>query len=178
MKANRAARDAYVRAEVTTALAQQIRALRVQRGWSQKDLALHLNTTQAVVSRFEDPSYGRLSLSTLFDLSRAFDTGLNVCFESLVTMLQRTFHPSAEHRKVPSFDEESEGVRFFAEQPHKHVVVMFSAPYLLSETLDLSSSAWKSASIRAAALPLLVESTDVVHQSGATTHNESFGQID
>jgi ribosome-binding protein aMBF1 (putative translation factor) len=36
---SKSARDAYVRAEVSTFLAHQVRALRNQRGWSQKELA-------------------------------------------------------------------------------------------------------------------------------------------
>ncbi len=144
MKTSRAARDAYVRAEVTTAVAHQIRALRVQRGWSQKELADQLNTSQAVVSRLEDPSYGRLSLNTLFDLSHAFDTGLSVCFESLVTMLQKTYRPSAEHRLVPRFDEESSSVSFFSENLPSHLVVEFASAHPLPETLEVTSSHWES----------------------------------
>lgn len=99
-------RNAYVTAEVTTALAHQIRALRIQRGMTQAELADRMGTKQHVISRLEDPSYGRLSLNTLLQLSRAFDTGLQVQFVPLVGMLRDTFHPSAEARLVPSFEEE------------------------------------------------------------------------
>jgi transcriptional regulator with XRE-family HTH domain len=99
-------RNAYVSAEVTTALAHQIRALRTQRGMTQAELADRMGTKQHVISRLEDPSYGRLSLNTLLQLSRAFDTGLQVQFVPLVGMLRDTFQPSAEARLVPSFEEE------------------------------------------------------------------------
>lgn len=99
-------RNAYVTAEVTTAVAHQIRALRIQRGMTQADLAERMGTKQHVISRLEDPSYGRLSLNTLLQLSRAFDTGLQVQFVPLVGMLQDTFQPNAEVRLVPSFEEE------------------------------------------------------------------------
>lgn len=99
-------RNAYVTAEVTTALAHQIRALRIQRGMTQAELADRMGTKQHVISRLEDPSYGRLSLNTLLQLSRAFDTGLQVQFVPLVGMLRDTFQPDAEARLVPSFEEE------------------------------------------------------------------------
>lgn len=108
------ARDAYVQAEVVTALAHQIRAIRMQRDWSQADLARKMGTTQAAVSRLEDPSYGRMSIKTLLDLSRVFDTGLRVQFVSLVTMLHETFKPRAELREVPSFEEEAPLVGFYS----------------------------------------------------------------
>ena len=64
------ARHAYVQAEVVTALAHQVRALRIQRGWTQRELARRLGTTQAAVSRLEDPSYGKASVQTLLQLAR------------------------------------------------------------------------------------------------------------
>lgn len=113
MKKSPAARDAYVQAEVVTALAHQIRAIRLQRDWSQADLAKKMGTTQAAVSRLEDPSYGRMSIKTLLDLSRVFDSGLRVQFVSLITMLHETFKPKAEQRQVPSFEEEAPWVSFY-----------------------------------------------------------------
>lgn len=123
MKDRPTARDAYVRAEVSTALAHQVRAIRNQRGWTQADLAKLMGTTQAVVSRLEDPSYGRVSLATLFDLSKAFDTGLQVKFVSLTTMLQETFNPSHAARLVPSFEEEAPYVAFVSKSVASSYVV-------------------------------------------------------
>lgn len=114
MKKSPTARDAYVQAEVVTALAHQIRAIRMQRNWSQAELAKRMGTTQTAVSRLEDPSYGRLSVKTLLDLSRVFDTGLRVQFVSLVTMLHETFKPKAHLREVPSFEEEAPFVGFYS----------------------------------------------------------------
>ena len=78
MKSRASARHAYVEAEVITGLAHQIRAIRMQRGWSQGDLAKLLGTTQTAVSRLEDPSYGRYSLKTLMDLAKVFDAGMQL----------------------------------------------------------------------------------------------------
>ena len=109
MKSSLDERNAYVTAEITTALAHQIRALRIQRGLTQAELAKRMGTKQHVISRLEDPSYGRLSLNTLLQLSRAFDTGLQVQFVPFVGMLRDTFEPNADARLVPSFDEEMSG---------------------------------------------------------------------
>lgn len=113
MKSRESARHAYVEAEVVTGLAHQIRAIRLQRKWTQSDLAKRLGTSQTVISRLEDPSYGKYSLQTLVDLAKVFDTGMQVKFISLVTMLQETFKPNTENRSVPSFEEESGNVAFF-----------------------------------------------------------------
>ncbi len=111
---SRTARDAYVRAEVTSSLAHQIRAIRLQRGLSQKELAKKIKTTQTAISRIENPSYGRISLKTLLDLSFAFDTGLDVRFVSLVSMLKNTFIPKIGSREVSSFEDEHLFVEFYS----------------------------------------------------------------
>lgn len=117
MKNSPVARNAYVTAEVTTALAHQIRSIRVQRGWSQLELAKKLGTTQTAISRIEDPSYGRLTLSTLLELSKIFDTGLEVKFVSMVTMLQNTYFVQASDRSVPAFEEECQQVGVLTPRP-------------------------------------------------------------
>lgn len=113
MKRSKEARDAYVEAEITTALAHQIRAMRLDRNLSQAELAKQMKTTQAAISRLEDPSYGQLSLQTLFRLSRAFDTGLRVEFVSTLAMLSATHKPNEAARHIASFEEEAEDVVFY-----------------------------------------------------------------
>lgn len=113
MKSRASARHAYLEAEVITGLAHQIRAIRKQRGWSQGELAKRLGTTQTVVSRMEDPSYGRYSLKSLIDLAKAFDTGMQVRFISFITMLQETYRPNAKGREVMAFADEAPSVGFF-----------------------------------------------------------------
>lgn len=107
------ARNAYVQAEVATSLAHQIRAIRIQRGWTQAQLAELIGTKQTIISRLENPEYGRASLKVLVELSRVFDTGLQVRFVPLVTMLQQTFIPDASAHEVPSFEDEAPDVDFY-----------------------------------------------------------------
>src|ERR1700687_251592 len=65
-------RDGFVADHVRVRLALLIRTLREQRGWSETDLACARGTTQSVVSRLEDPDYGKLSLRTVFEVAAAF----------------------------------------------------------------------------------------------------------
>lgn len=112
MENSPSARNAFVEAEVATALAHQIRIIRLQRNWSQTDLAKRLGTTQTAVSRLEDPSYGRVSIKTLLELSAVFDVALNVRFESFTRFFQRTWRPKREDLEVEAFNEEKELVGF------------------------------------------------------------------
>lgn len=109
---NPKARRAYVEAEAASGLAHQIRAMRTHRGWTQKDLADKLGTTQAAVSRLEDASYGRQSIKTLLDVSAAFDVALQVRFISFVRFLQATRSVSREQLEVEPFEVEAETVGF------------------------------------------------------------------
>lgn len=141
MKKNKEVRDAYVEAEITTALAHQIRAIRMDRNLSQAELAKQMKTTQAAISRLEDPSYGQLSLQTLFKLSRAFDTGLRVEFVSTLAMLNATYKPNEAARHVASFEEEAKDVIFYTATQRSQSQ---STLPVQDKTLPLSTAAYTS----------------------------------
>jgi transcriptional regulator with XRE-family HTH domain len=101
------AREAFVKAELVNGLASQIRVLRKKRGWSQAELAKRLLTTQAVISRLEDPSYGKFSVKTLLDLGNIFDVGLLVRFVPYRTLIGMTSDTSESALNVINYDEES-----------------------------------------------------------------------
>lgn len=102
-------RDAYVGEHIRRGIAYQVRALRDQRGWTQADLSRKLKKPQSVVSRIEDPSYGKLTVQTLLELAFVFDTALQIRFASYREFVERNFDLSSKSMEVESFNEKSFG---------------------------------------------------------------------
>ena len=103
-------RRAYIEANIAHGIAHQIRAIREQRGMTQSALAKRLKTSQTIVSRLEDPSYGRLTLSSLLRVSHAFAVALLVKFVSFPKFLNETADKSPRGLYADSFDESLEAV--------------------------------------------------------------------
>jgi transcriptional regulator with XRE-family HTH domain len=101
---NKAYRIAYVREHVKTWITYQIRALREQRGWLQGKLAREMDKPQSVVSRIEDPDYGKLTLQTLFEVAAAFDVALIVKFVDYRSFLGQTRNVGRDEMQVASFN--------------------------------------------------------------------------
>jgi transcriptional regulator with XRE-family HTH domain len=99
-------RAAYVAEHIRRGIAYQIRALRDQRGWSQGELSKQLGKPQSVVSRLEDPSYGKVTIQTLLEVASVFDVALQVRFVPFSSFLQQTRELSTESMKAPSFSDE------------------------------------------------------------------------
>lgn len=104
---NKAFRDAFVSAHIDQGLAFQIRALRENRGWDQKTLARKIGLrSQSAIARMEDPSYGKLSISSVKRLGKVFDVGVLVKFVPYSRMLTETEDLSQNALAAKGFTEE------------------------------------------------------------------------
>jgi transcriptional regulator with XRE-family HTH domain len=75
-------RRAFVEGHATDTIAFQLRTMRKAEGWEQKDVAEKLGNRklQPMISRYENPDYGKYSISTLLELAAVFDVALAVRF--------------------------------------------------------------------------------------------------
>lgn len=73
-------RASYVSAHIKNGVAFQIRAMRDSRGWTQSKLGEEAGKPSNVISRLEDPNYGKYTLATLQEIATALDVGLLVKF--------------------------------------------------------------------------------------------------
>lgn len=99
-------RDAFVSEHIDTGIPFQIRALRKQRNWTQKDLAERIDGKQESISRLEDPNYSSFTLTTLKKLASAFDIGLIVRFAPISELVIWELVLTPESLEVASFDQD------------------------------------------------------------------------
>jgi transcriptional regulator with XRE-family HTH domain len=99
----KAYRHAYLAQHVRRGIAYQIRAMRDQRKWKQGTFAQSLGKPQSVVSRLEDPDYGKVTLQTLLEVANVFDVALEVRFVSYSTFICNTRDVSIPSMRVPEF---------------------------------------------------------------------------
>lgn len=104
-------RDAFVEANIRNGIAFQIRALRAHRDWSQADLGARSGKAQNVISRLEDPNYGKFTIQSLVSLASAFDVALSIRFVSYSDLIGQLKHVTDADLAVPSFDEERQAIR-------------------------------------------------------------------
>lgn len=88
---------------VRRGIAYQIRALRDQAGMAQGTLAAQLKKPQSVVSRFEDPKYGKVTVQTLLEVAKAFDVAVQVRFVSFSQFLRDNEDRTSMAMRVDSF---------------------------------------------------------------------------
>lgn len=102
-------RDAYMRATVTHGLAHQIRVNRELRNLSQQSLAAKCGgkTTQVVISRLEDPSYGKFTLNSVLKIASALDVALVVRLVPYSKFLLETADKSVMGLCAKSFSEDN-----------------------------------------------------------------------
>jgi len=97
-------RREFVNEHINVGLAFQIRLLRESKKWTQEELARRTGKAQETISEWENPDYGRYSLSTLKKLAAAFDVALLVEFVSFSELVNRTVCLTQERLAPPSYD--------------------------------------------------------------------------
>jgi transcriptional regulator with XRE-family HTH domain len=100
------ARHDYAEIFLSSSIALQIKALRLQRGWSQETLAEKAGMKQSRISAMEQASYTGWSLRTLRRLAKAFDLALEVRFESFGTLLNEATSVSRKALERSSFSDD------------------------------------------------------------------------
>ena len=127
--ANKEYREALAVEHVNTTLAIQIRKMRENQNpqWKQSELADRLGKHQETISQWENPDYGRHSITTLKALAATFDVALLVKFIPFSELVKDMVSLSGTRLSPPSFSKE---------QYHAHASVSASS-YLMEDTKDM-----------------------------------------
>ncbi len=99
-------RRAFMEEIVGTSLAFQVRRLREARELTQEQLAEATGKAQETISQWENPNYGKYSLTTLKNLAAAFDVGLLVKFVSFAELADWVTDVAPQRQTPPSYAEE------------------------------------------------------------------------
>lgn len=149
----REVRVAFSEGHVRNGIAHQVRLLRKKRGWSQRDLASKLGSKQqSTVARIEDPSYGRLSMSTVMKLASVFDVAAQVRLVSFGKLLDDTASLTPDEMTPLSFDEE------LAHETSLQTDISRQSPALMLTTKWSSGDSWLSSAIDSPDVVTIVES--------------------
>ena len=99
-------RQVFAEEHVGTGLAFQIRRMREARDWTQENVAEQTGKAQETISQWENPNYGRYSLSTLKELAGAFDVGLLVRFVAFSELAEWSTDVAPERLAPASYEDE------------------------------------------------------------------------
>jgi transcriptional regulator with XRE-family HTH domain len=99
-------RRAFVEAHAGDSIAFQLKTMRLERGMEQRDVATLLGNPklQPMISRYENPDYGKYSVKTLLELADAFDVALMVHFAPFSELVDWDLSASSEKLNPISFD--------------------------------------------------------------------------
>ncbi|MFZ0337136.1 MAG: helix-turn-helix transcriptional regulator, partial [Terracidiphilus sp.] len=99
-------RDGYVAAQISLGLPTKIRGLRMERKWTQGELARRAKMAQPRISEIETPGERKLNLDTLQRIASAFDVGLEVDFVPFGELISRSERFDPDSFSVQSFGPE------------------------------------------------------------------------
>jgi transcriptional regulator with XRE-family HTH domain len=136
-------RDSYVLENIKRIIPFQIRTMRDERKWSQAVAGKAIGKPQNVLSRLESPAYGRLTLQTLLEIARGYDTGLLikfVPFSRLVAEYDDVSLPALSAKSV-SDEEEAQALKeWAAHEPVAVEPVSMTSPARAAARRGLSKS--------------------------------------
>lgn len=115
---------AYMEEFSNMAIAAQIKVLREQYGWTQKQLAAAANMKQERVCALEDVDYDAWTIKTLRKLARAFDLTIKVSFEKFSNSILDVSKLSAETLKRTS---RTQDLLEFSKNEFGHKEIFWSA---------------------------------------------------
>lgn len=125
---DKAYRDSFVVSHIYNGIAFQIKAIREQKEWTQKELGDHAgNMQQERISVLENPNNSSVTINTLRKIASAFDVALMVRFVPFSDLVKWDANLSAQALQVTSFDEDT----FFKEEPRAELKLG-----LISEALE------------------------------------------
>ena len=112
-------RDSYIASHTRRFLARQMRKFRGEK--SQTEFGDLIDKRQTVVSRLEDPNYGKWTLQTLFDVAEKLNIAVLVRFVDIPTFLRLSEDMSEDASQPQPYDEAKTSA--ILEQPAKKIVI-------------------------------------------------------
>lgn len=103
---NKEYRDAFVSSHIDNGIPFQIKTLRKQRGWTQKELAERIGMKQERISALENPNYSKFTITPLKKIASAFDVALVVRFAPISELVKWELTLSPETLGVVSFEQD------------------------------------------------------------------------
>jgi transcriptional regulator with XRE-family HTH domain len=102
-------RQGFVEGHAKDTIAFQIKQLRKAEGWDQKKLAevaFGRPALQPMVSRYENPDYGKYSITTLLELAAAFDVALVVRFAPFSELVEWDVYSTEKTLRPPKYSQD------------------------------------------------------------------------
>jgi transcriptional regulator with XRE-family HTH domain len=106
LASSREFREEFSALQLKRGVAFQIRALLRKRGWTQGRLAEESKLTQGVVSRAQNPDYGKLTINTLNRIANGFDIAFIGAFVPFSELVEWFENLSEQIGEVEPFEKE------------------------------------------------------------------------
>jgi len=130
---NKDYRHGYADEFLNSSIATQIKVLREQRGWSQKELAKLAQMKQPRISVMENVNYSSWSIKILRELAEAFDLTLCVSFETFGKRLADIVRFNRENLERFSFENDPVFAQIEKKDVPTPAMTLFQAPKNLSD---------------------------------------------